>query len=122
MHTKLKMTQEELQGKERKIIGKKKVKHYAFVFFTSALAIVYFASMLPPKETKTVQGTAMNLTAIPDGAMGDFTKLFVQLEDGKEVIASITKEFPFKAGAKVKVLSKTSYLGFSSYSVIWDEE
>ena len=116
------MTQEELQEKDRKIVGKKKVKHYAFVFFTSALAIVYFASMLPPKETKTVEGTAMDLTAIPDGAMGDFTKLFVKLDDGKEVTASISSKFPFKAGTKVKVLSKTSYLGFSSYSVILDEE
>ena len=116
------MTKEKLTEKNKKVRRKMKVKHYAFVFFTSALIIVYFALMLPPKETKTVQGTAMHLSAILDGKMGNFAKLFVKLDDGKEVTASIVKEFPFKAGAKVKVFCKKNYLGFSSYSVIWNEE
>ncbi len=116
------MIQEELLEKNRKTRRAKKVKHYTFIFFTSALFIVYFALMLPPKETKTVQGTAIHLSAIPDGEMGNFTKLFVELDDGKEVTASIVREFPFKAGAKIKVLCKKSYLGFSSYSIIWNKE
>lgn len=109
------MTQEEL------LIKKKKVKHLAFIVITSALFIVYFALMLPPKEIKTVPGTAIHLSAVLDGEMGNFNKLFVKLDDGQEVTASITKEFPFKAGAKVEVLRKKSYLGFSSYSVIENE-
>ena len=116
------MTQEELQENNRKVRTKKKVKHFAFVFFTSALVIVYFALMLPPKETKTVNGTAMHLSAVVDGKMGSLAKLFVKLDDGKEVTASIAREFPFNAGAKVKVLCIKSYLGFSSYSVILSEE
>lgn len=116
------MTKEKLTEKNKKVRRKMKVKHYAFVFFTSALIIVYFALMLPPKETKTVQGTALHLSAIADGKMGNLAKLFVKLDDGNEVTASIESEFPFKAGAKVEVLCKKSYLGFSSYSVIWSKE
>ena len=99
-----------------------KAKHFSFVFFTSALAIVYFALMLPPKETNTIQGTAMHLSAIADGKLGDFAKLFVKLDDGEEVTASISRDFPFKAGAKVEVFHEKSYLGFSSYSIIWNEQ
>jgi len=105
-----------------KILETNKIKHLAFIFFTSALAIVYFALILPPKETKTVLGTAMHLSAITDVEMGNLAKLFVKLDDGEEVTASISSNFPFKAGATVEVLHKKSYLGFISYSVIWDEQ
>ena len=113
---------EKLLKKNKNIREQNKVKHFAFIFFTSALAIVYFALMLPPKETITVQGTAMHLSAVADEKLGDFAKLFVKLDDGEEVTASISRDFPFKAGAKVEVLREKSYLGFSSYSVIWNKQ
>lgn len=119
------MTQETLQERNKKIRRRKKMKkirHYIFVFFTFSLIFIMFILMLPPKETKTVQGTAIHLSAVPAGEMGHFPRLFVELEDGNKVTASILRKFPFKAGAKVKVFCKKSYLGFSSYSVIWNEK
>jgi len=120
------MTQEEQLEERNKKIRKrnkmKKIRHYFFVFFTFSLIFIMFVLMLPPKETKIIQGTAIHLSAVPAGKMGQFPKLFIELEDGKKVTASISRKFPFKAGAKVKVFCTKSYLGFSSYSVILTEK
>ena len=110
----------EREAQNKKYRRNKKLKHYAFVGFTFSLLIIFLILSLPPKEVKTIQGKALRVSSVPAGELGNFPRLFLELENGKKVTAKASRQFLFKEGAKVKVTETTSYLGFKTYAVLWN--
>ena len=109
----------EQKEKNRKYLRNKKLKHYSFVVFTFALIALFLLFQLPPKETKTIQATALKLSALQTDE-GSKLLMLVELQNGKKVKARLLRKFPFVKGAQVTVTMKKSYLGFSTYSVLWN--
>lgn len=111
------MTEEKRRARKFKI--RKKINHYAFVIITFTLIGLYFLLLLPPQEVKTIQATALKLSAVQTD---EGSKLFmlIELEDGKTVKARMLRKFPFVKGAKVTVTRKKLYIGFTTYSILWN--